>query len=294
VETETTDVKGPERYYIRAILRALDVLEAFSPERPTLSLMEVSEAVGLHASTAFRLLATLQSRGYVEQDPRSGQYRIGVASLRPGHTFLARLNVRDRVAPFLEELRDETRETVHLAILDENTMEVVYLEKLEGLQPIGLMGSRVGGRCPGHCTGVGKALLAYHDQEAVRTFFSNNEMHSYTPTTITSVQRLMEELAAIRHRGYALDNSEHEPGVMCVAVPLRNHMNHVVAAMSVSGPVDRISRWIEQGKLVQRVLQLGHAASLRLGWADRWLAERPGNGEGVPLGYGDDAETEDP
>ncbi len=289
MERQLADAKGTDRYLIRSISRALDVLEAFSPDQPILSLTEISEIVGLHASTTFRLLATLQNRGYVEQDPKTGQYRVGVASLRPGHTFLARLNLRDRIAPVLDELRNETRETVHLAILDHNSMEVVYLEKLEGLQPIGLMGSRVGGRCPGYCTGVGKALLASHDQDVVRAFFSNNEMYGYTPTTITTVERLMEELEKIRLRDYSLDNSEHEQGVMCVSVPIRDHLNRVVAAMSVSGPSDRISHYIEQANLVPRVLHLGHSASMQLGWL-------PPARKGQPkrqLSWGDDGKQLD-
>jgi DNA-binding IclR family transcriptional regulator len=254
------------RYHVRAILRALDVLEAFSPARPTLSLTDVSEAIGLNPSTTFRLLATLESRGYVEHDAATGRYRVGVSILNPTSTFLAHLNVRERVYPYLVDLRDETRETVHLTVLDQRTMEVIYLEKLEGLQPIGLMSSRVGGRSPAYCTAVGKALLAGHDAAAIESFFARNGMAQFTARTITTVDALMTELDAVRRRGYAIDNAEHEDDVMCVAVPLRNHLNAAVAAISVSGPVERISRAIHEGGLVERTVEVGNLASRQLGY----------------------------
>ncbi len=261
--------RGSARYHVRAILRAFDVLEAFTPERPTLSLVETSEAVGLNVSTTFRVLATLQSRRYVEHDPATGRYRLGVACLNPSSTFLAQLNIRERVYPLLERLRDETRETVHLTILDPNTMEVIYLEKLEGLEPIGPMRSRVGGRAPAHCTGVGKVLLAYSDREAVEAFFASSPIARHTPNTVTSLETLMRELDHARQRGYAIDNAEHEDGVMCVAVPVWDHLNRVQAAVSVSGTVERISQAVRQGGLVQKALEVSMGASEQLGYVRR-------------------------
>lgn len=263
---EGEDRHNHDRYHIRAILRALDVFEAFSPDHPTLSLMEVSETVGLNSSTTYRILATLCSRGYIEQEPDTGRYRIGVAILRPTNTFMSRLSLRERVYPLLVQLRDETRETVHLSILDDHTMEVIYLEKLEGLQPIGLMSSRTGGRSPAHCTGVGKVLLAYHNPDRVREFAARRGLQRFTIRTNTDVERLMQELCVIRQRGYAIDNAEHEEDVMCIAVPLFNHHSDVVAAMSVSGPVERISQALEDPRFVARVLELGDLASQRMGY----------------------------
>ena len=265
MEHRNEGFKETERYHIRGTLRALDVLEAFSAEHPMLSLTEVSQAIGLNASTTFRLLATLESRGYVEHDANTGRYRVGVAVLGPTSTFLAHLNVRERVYPFLAELRDACRETVHLTVLDHRLMEVIYLEKLEGLQPIGLMSSRVGGRSPAYCTAVGKALLAYQDSSTVRSFFSRNGMKRFTANTITSVEELANELSSVKARGYAIDNAEHEDDVKCVAVPLWNHLNVAVAAISISGPVERMSRAIEDGHLIQDVLQVGWSASRQLG-----------------------------
>ncbi len=258
--------KETERYHVRAILRALDALEALSKEQSSLSLVEISQAIGLNASTSFRVLATLASRGYVEQESATGRYRIGAAILKPAGTFLAQLNIRERVYPFLVQLRDESREAVHLTMLDTRTMQVIYLEKLEGLLPIGLMSSRVGGRSPAYCTAVGKILLAYQDPDAVQTFFARETMTRFTPNTITSLKALLQELGAIRARGYAIDDAEHEDDVACIAVPLWDHRNEPVAAISVSGPVERMTRAMQEGKLIARILDASCLASRQLGW----------------------------
>lgn len=277
--TSTTSVRngsreGPpeaagtrERYHIRAILRALDVMEAFSPKQPTMTLRQISESIGLNSSTTFRLLTTLSSRGYVEQEAVTGHYRVGVNILRPASSFIAHLQLRERVYPLLVQLRDECRETAHLTILDRTTMEVVYLERLDALQPIGLMNSRVGGRSPSYCTGVGKALLAWEDAAAVRSFFMQRGLVAYTGHTLNTVDALMEDLDRVRRRGYAIDNCEHEDDVMCMAVPVWNHLNAVVAAISVSGPAERVGRAIGDADFVKRVLEIGAQASREMGSA---------------------------
>ena len=130
--------------------------------------------------------------------------------------------------PELEVLRDKTKETIHLAILD--NMEVAYLEKLRGLHAIGLMSSQVGGRALAYCTGLGKVLLAYEDQERVRSHFTQFEFVPFTDTTIRTTAQLMSHLAEIREKGYATDYGEHEPDVYCVAAPIFDVNNEVVAA----------------------------------------------------------------
>lgn len=271
VATTRRNGRESERYHIRAILRALDVMEAFSAKQPTMSLRQISESVGLTASTTFRLLTTLSSRGYVEQEAGSGQYRIGVNILRPAGSFIAHLSLRERIYPLLVQLRDECRETVHLTILDRATMEVVYLERLDGLQPIGLMTSSIGGRAPSYCTGVGKALLAWEDPEEIRSFFMEQGLLAYTGHTLSAIETLLDDLDRVRRRGYAVDNCEHEEEVMCLAVPVWNHLNLVTAAISVSGPAERMSRANDDAEFVKRVLQIGAQASREMGCTLRFL-----------------------
>ena len=245
----------------------MDLLATFSTAEPELTLTELSSRLNLSASTTYRLLVTLENRRYVEHNHQSGGYTLGVACLDLGTVFLSQLDFRDRVLPLLESLREECKETVHLAVLDRNQMEVIYLEKLEGLLPIGMMGSRVGGRAPAHCTGLGKCLLAYVPDPVVREVYSANGMRAYTPNTITDVDELLLEMARIRKRGYAIDEVEYEPDVKCVAAPVWNHRQTVVGAISVTGPEQRMNRLIAEGDVIESVLEAAQEASVRLGYS---------------------------
>jgi len=161
----------------------------------------------------------------------------------------------------LAGLRDASSETVHLATLDGT--EVLYLEKLPGLHPIGLMSSRIGDRSPAHCTGLGKALLAHEPEALVRQSLSG-ALRSFTPRTITRMNDLLEELARVRRQGFAVDDEEHELGVVCVAAPVFDS-DRVVAAISASGPADRIRQEMRDEGLTQAVLSAAAEVSSRLG-----------------------------
>jgi DNA-binding IclR family transcriptional regulator len=253
-------------------------MEAFSIEEPELSLKQLSGRLELNASTVFRLLATLQARGYVEHSRENGRYRLGPACLGPSSVYLAQADMRRRLTPLLVTLRDDCRETVHLATLDRKLMEVIYLEKLEGLLPIGLMGSRVGGRSPAYCTGLGKAMLAHEPPEAAEAFYQARGLPAHTPQTITAWDVLSYELAEIRRRGYALDNTEHEPDVKCVAAPVWNHRREVAGAISVAGPAERIEKLIAEKTLIDTVKVVAARASELMGCPG---ANRRQGGEGV-------------
>ena len=226
------------RYHIRAVERALDLLSTFSTPELELSLTELSSRLNLNPSTTFRLLVTLQSHGYLEQNPENRKYRLGVACLELGSVFLNQSDIRKEALPILSSLRDDCEETVHLARLAGS--EVVYLEKLDGLLPIGLMGSRIGGRAPAHCTGLGKAMLAYEPQSEIRQLCAESGLRRFTPNTITDLGELLDELARIREHGYAIDSEEYEPDVKCVTVPIWDYRQNLAGAISVSGPVGRI------------------------------------------------------
>lgn len=253
----------PERYRIRSVDRALSLLGTFLLHDGDLSASEISKAAGLDPSTVFRMLLTLERHGFLEQVRPSGRYRLGATCLELGSRFLKNNDIRARSIDILEHLRNEFGETVHLTILQGN--EVVYLEKLAGLHPIGLMSSRVGDRNPAHCTGVGKALLAYVSDEELLARYSSRKLPRFTEHTITDLGVLRAELARVRTEGFAVDQEEHEPGVKCVAVPTFNHKG-IVAAMSVSGPVERMDQHIAHDGLIQALRQAGGEVSARLGW----------------------------
>jgi len=265
VERPATQASEP--YQVRAVLRAMDLLDCFTPAEPEFSLAQLAERARLCSSTTYRLLQTLESRGYIEQVPQTGRYRLGLACLRLGEIAIVQLDLRERLRPFLFELRNRFRETVHLAILDSHRMEVIYVDKLDGLLPIGMMSSRIGARAPAHCTGVGKALLAYEDPAEVVAHYHEHPPTAFTPRTLTDLDRLMQHLADVRSQGFATDDVEHELDVKCVAVPVRNHTGAVACSASISGPEARMDRHIAEEQLVTDMLRLARDASRCLGYA---------------------------
>lgn len=238
------------------------VLRLLSDGRPR-TLTQLSAESGMSVSTTFRLLATLSAHSLLERDRGDGKYRLGLAVLEMARSYLEGNDLRRVALPVLERLRDETGETVHLGILDD--MEVVYLEKLHGHHAIGLMSSRVGGRSPAYCTGLGKVLLAHRDPHEVERHFEANGLKSFTSNTLRTVPDLMQHLESVRAQGYGLDDGEHEPEVRCVAAPVFELSGQAVAAVSVSGPGARMDPLQGQWQLIQRVQQAAAEISHRLG-----------------------------
>ncbi len=251
-----------QRYLIRAIERALEVLQAFLSFEAEASASQISKQTGLDLSTVFRILVTLEAHQFVEENPTTGKYRLGVSCLELGNRFVKDNDLRKCALPVLESLRNEYGETVHLAMIQGN--EVVYLEKLDGLHPIGLMSSRVGGHAPAHCTGVGKALLAQLTDEELRRLFGHAKLISFTHSTITNVNALRKELAEIREKGYAIDREEHEVGVKCVAAAIFDQRG-ATAAISVSGPNDRMDEHIAKSGLLTQVQRAAGEVSAKMG-----------------------------
>ena len=253
------------RYNVRAVDRALCILSVLSDGKPR-TLTELSEEIDINSSTTFRFLATLASNNYVERDNQSPKYRLGLACLELAQAYHAGSDIRQAALPELEQLRDDTTETVHLGVLDKT--EVVYIEKLHGLHAVGLMSSRVGGRSPGYCTALGKALLAHTDPELVRAHYEKTGLYRYSDRTIQSLDALLEHLDKVRVQGYALDQGEHEAEVRCVAAPIFGMNGKAVAAISVSGPAARIEPVEANQELINRTMQAAHIISTRLGYRE--------------------------
>lgn len=252
-----------DRYNIRVLDRAISVLSVLSDGRPR-TLGELSEEVALNNSTTFRLLSTLASHNYVERDSQTSKYTLGIACLELARSYQASNTLRRASLTELQALRDETGETIHLAVLDH--MEVVYLEKLHGLHAIGLMSSHVGGRALAYCTGLGKALLAFLEPEEVREAFKNTTFKRFTNTTIVELDQLMVELETIRQQGYAFDRGEHEMDVRCVAMPIFGADGQVTAAISIAGPANRMEPLETDQERIDGMLRTAAVISARLGY----------------------------
>jgi DNA-binding IclR family transcriptional regulator len=173
------------------------------------------------------------------------------------------LDLRETAHPHLVALRDRTRETTQIAILDH--WQVVYLERMISPFPVGVMRSRAGAILPAYCTALGKTLLAFMPEAEVEAWAATQKFPALTPSTITSGRRLLKELRVIRHRGYGIDDEEREKGVRCLAAPIQNHHGEVVAAVSIAGPIDRLPRELEGSEIAAAVVATARAISIDLG-----------------------------
>lgn len=217
--------------------RVVDILETFTRLGPELGVSEISRALDLKKATAHRLLASLRRRGLVAQDPSSRRYRLGIKLWELGTMATNHVEWIERVKPFLEQLTQRTGETAHLAVLSDG--QVLYVEKVESAHSL-RMPSQVGRRLPVHCTGVGKALIAFLPDEVLDGLIGRRGLQRFTPNTIIDPKRLHAELALTRKRGYSVDNEEIEEGLVCVGAPIRDHTAHVAAAISIAGPSSRL------------------------------------------------------
>lgn len=257
--------KSKSDYSIQTVSNALKVLEVFSDE-DEIGVSDLSRRLGLHKNNVFRLLATLEENGYIEQSERSERYRLGTGCLELGRAF-ARGNKLLRCArPLLEELCSTLGETVHIATL--RNFEVVHLDSEESDQLI-LTASRVGLRLPAHCTALGKVLLAGMDadvrQQFVKQVHSSSQFESRTPNTIADPHKLLEHLSSVALQGSAVDIEEYAVGLCCAAAPVYDDGGRVVAALSASGPSFRLSQDQLLGTVIPAVVNAADRLSHNLG-----------------------------
>ena len=257
-------VEPAARYTVDAAAKALELLSVFSFREPRLSLADLAERTGIPRATAFRLLSTLEQSGFLAKE--HGAYQLGIKCFVLGNIVAGGLDLRETAHPHLVALRDATRETTQIAILDH--WQVVYLERVLSPLPVGFMRSRAGAILPAYCTGLGKTLLAYRPEHEVAAWAATQRFPALTPRTITTAKRLLKELCVIRERGYGLDEEEREKGVYCIAAPIRNHTSQVVAAISVAGPSHRMPRELAGSTVASAVLSSAAAISIDLGFVE--------------------------
>jgi len=254
-------IPGPGRYTVDAAAKALELLSAFSFQERRLSLSDLASRTGIPRATAFRLLSTLEAARFVAKV--DGEFQLGLKCFMLGNIVASDLDLREIARPHLVALRDRTRETTQIAILDH--WQVVYLERVPSLQPVGFMRARTGAILPAYCTALGKTLLAYQPYHEVAAWAAKQRFSALTPHTIRSARRLLKELSATRERGYGLDEQERELGVRCLAAPVRNHEGRVVAAISVAGPTERLPRGLVGSDVAAAVVAAAQAISFDLG-----------------------------
>ena len=249
---------------LSSVRNAARLLKEFSRDSREIGVTELSRRLGIGKSTAHRLLNTLAEERLLEQDPDTGAYRLGLAMYELGSSVSMHTDLHEACSPVLDQLRNATRETVQVSVLDGR--EVVYVERRESPQTLRLFG-RVGHRNDAHCTSTGKLMLAYLPSRRLEPLLVDWEFARKTPFTIHDVDALRKELQVIRGRGWAENVQEAELGVASVAAPIRNGLGEVIASVSVAGPLQRLTG-DSLKRFARPCVDAGLAISRRLGFRD--------------------------
>jgi IclR family transcriptional regulator, pca regulon regulatory protein len=225
-------------YFIEALARGLEVMALFSRERPRLSLSEVVEIAGLNKATAYRILWTLESAGFLVRDEASKRYQPGIKMLSLGFTAISSLDIRQAARPHLEALSQNLNLTASLAVLDD--LWVIYVDRIRNRAIVGVL-LGIGDRIPANCSSMGKVMLAYLPPEELLLRLEKGQLSPCTAMSIQSRDAMLKQIEEARERGYAFNDSELHVGLRAVAAPIFNAQGKVVAAVNVSGEQHEIS-----------------------------------------------------
>ncbi|MBV9462440.1 MAG: IclR family transcriptional regulator [Bradyrhizobium sp.] len=250
------------RQSVKSLFKMLEVLEAFSATEPELSVVEIARRTGMPRTTVHRIVDSLRSVGFLEQDASRDRYRLGLKLFELGGSALMNLPLYREAPPFVDTLAKLSGEDVHLCIFDGAQMVFVNRRSQVAARPHNTVITMEASPC--HSTGVGKAALAFQSGVVIDRVIRAG-LPRFTPNTIVEPKTLKAELAAIRSRGYSIDDCEHEPELRCVGAPIRNSAGRVFAAISASGPARRVTveRVPELAKIVMTHAEL---LSIRLGY----------------------------
>jgi IclR family acetate operon transcriptional repressor len=252
---------------VAVLQKALDLLEVLA-EEPDLGLSELSEKTGASKASTYRMLSTLESRGFVMKRGDTRKYAPGVQLVALSCAVVARLDLVKAARPYLEELQRESNETVNLGILaDAHVLYVDILESEQGLR----MAAHVGARDALHSTALGKAILSALPSAEARELLDSYQRLRATPRTMVGIDAVMADLARTAERGYSIDDEENEVGARCVGAPIRDLSGRAIGAMSVSGPSTRIAGEVV-AKLGGLLQQAARRTEEQLGYGKRRTA----------------------
>ena len=253
-----TLTKANERYTVEAVSKALDVLEVFR-HAEELSLAEISDRLGLNKSRVFRLLHTLVERGYVDRTVDSTRFVLGLKLLE--RSACVRADLRTLCLPYMRLIHQHFNETVNLGILEQQ--QIVYIAALESSRPV-RMAEVIGSRSPLHSTALGKAIIAFLAEDQRNELIAGLRLSKFTENTITDSKRLAKELQSVRRTGCAIDDRENDSDGFCIAAPIFDAMGRPAAAISVSGPTDRIQE--NRKKISEMLVGTCNQISQRFGY----------------------------
>ncbi len=222
---------------VPALEKAFSILKMLADSRSGLSLQEIVRRSGLPKSSVHCILVTLQRQEYLYRNESTGRYMFGLKLFSLANTALSSLQLREQAVPHLYALMQQTRLTVHMAILEQN--EAVLVAKVDAPGPFRLA-TWIGKRMELHCTGLGKALIAHLPEHRLTELLKEHGLPRHNENTLASVKRLREDLAKIAKCGYAIDDEEDEIGLRCIGVPIFDQTSSVIAAISIAGTTNQI------------------------------------------------------
>jgi len=249
-------------YVIQSVSHSLDVMEQFRQGGDEIGVTELSKRLKLHKNNVFRLLATLEARGYIEQNKATENYRLGLKCLQLGQAYVHQIGFLHQAQSTLEMLAHETRESAFVAL--RRGQEVVPLDFVESKSPV-RVASFLGDILPLHCTAPGKVYLAFDSEEELKNGLPD-KLARYTDKTIVDLPLLLKQIQEIGQEGYAVDLGEFIEDVQFVAVPVRDHTRGLVGSLSVAGPAHRLTREKMEKDIIPLILKGGNELSKRLGY----------------------------
>ena len=217
----------------------MKIIELLAQNHEPMRLQDIAQALDSNASTVLRFLVSLEECGYVAQNPITLQYYLTFKICSIANMVSSEIHLFDFAQPYMKQISKRFEESVCLAL--EEDMTVVYIGVVPGPDQMLKTMQRIGNRAPMHCTGVGKLLLLNHDEGYINKLIAEKGLTSFTEKTITTKKQLMEELQEVRSRQYAFDNEECEVGARCIAVPIRDYTQKIIAGLSVTGTIFRMT-----------------------------------------------------
>ncbi len=252
--------KSRDPYLLGSLSKGLEVVDCFA-RQSSWSLAELANTLQQSKPTIFRILRTLEEFGYVQKNPQTARYSLGLRFHTLGSAAVRHEQLRWQALPPLQDLAQATGETIHVGILYDGG--AICVQAVDGTHVVRTQ-SLLGKRSPVHASAMGKILLAHLPDSEVQAMFSDRALSRFTPNTITSLAALQRSLRRARKDGWVLDNEEMEVGVRCIGAPIRNAGNQVCAALAISAPAARMEAARTQ-QLIPLILAAADRISRMLG-----------------------------
>jgi DNA-binding IclR family transcriptional regulator len=251
-------------YIIQTVSRALDLLEQFQVGDAELGITDLSNRMNLQKNNVFRLVATLKAKNYIEMNDSTGKYRLGIKTRALGQAATRQIDFKNQARPFLNELKQQCHEACYFSIIKDGYTS--YLDGVESDLPV-RVSQPVGSSRPLYCTAAGKVQLAFTETQKQVDLLSGSGMKSFTARTITDPDQLQVELHKVVHQGYAIDDQEHDVGVMEIAAPVFDSLGVIIGALSILGPEMRLADARLENELIPLLCQNALRLSISLGYS---------------------------